>query len=153
MSQLEVKVPPPLIWLGSALVMWAVARFTPAFTHPLAARGGVGVAFVVLGAALAVSGVRAFHRAGTTTNPTAPGTASVVVSTGPFRVTRNPMYLGLLLSLVGWAFYLSNILAVLMLPVFVGYMTRFQILPEERALRQKFGEAYAQYAARVRRWL
>jgi protein-S-isoprenylcysteine O-methyltransferase Ste14 len=63
------------------------------------------------------------------------------------------MYLGFLLALAGWAAYLANAGAALLLPVFVAYLTRFQIIPEERALSAKFGAAFAAYASGVRRWL
>ena len=79
--------------------------------------------------------------------------SALVVSSGVYRVSRNPMYLGFLLALAGWAVYLSNAGAALLLPAFVAYMTRFQIKPEERALLVKFGPEFAQYMSRVRRWL
>jgi protein-S-isoprenylcysteine O-methyltransferase Ste14 len=63
------------------------------------------------------------------------------------------MYLGLLLVLLGFAIWLGNVLAPIMLVAFVLYLTRFQIVPEERVLREKFGEEYAGYMRRVRRWL
>ena len=68
-------------------------------------------------------------------------------------MTRNPMYLGFLLVLLGWAIYLSNVLAFLLLPAFILYMNRFQIYPEEKALASLFGEEFASYKSRVRRWL
>ena len=107
---------------------------------------------VGVGVGLAISGVLTFKRAKTTVNPTTPAAASALVRTGVFRFTRNPMYLGLLLCLVAWAVYLSNALALLIVPLFVLYMNRFQIAPEERALATLFGDAYAAYKREVRRW-
>jgi protein-S-isoprenylcysteine O-methyltransferase Ste14 len=75
------------------------------------------------------------------------------VSGGIYRFTRNPMYLGRLLQLAGWAVFLSNALAALLLPVYVLYINRFQVQPEERALLERFGSEYAAYQQRVRRWL
>jgi protein-S-isoprenylcysteine O-methyltransferase Ste14 len=72
---------------------------------------------------------------------------------GIYRLTRNPMYLGFLSVLFAWAIFLSNALAFVFLPVFVLYMNRFQIKPEEKALRALFGPQFVMYTARVRRWL
>ncbi len=86
-------------------------------------------------------------------NPIKPGAASSLVTGGVFRFTRNPMYLSLLLYLLAWTAYLSNWLALLLVPVFVLYINQLQIKPEERALSALFGSEYASYKARVRRWL
>ena len=86
-------------------------------------------------------------------NPTRPNATSSLVTGGVFRLTRNPMYLSLLLYLLAWAAYLSNWLALLLVPVFVLYINELQIKPEERALSTLFGDEYRSYAARVRRWL
>ncbi len=86
-------------------------------------------------------------------NPTKPSATSSLVTGGVFRLTRNPMYLSLLLYLLAWAAYLSNWLAALLVPLFVVYITELQIKPEERALSALFGAEYASYKARVRRWL
>jgi protein-S-isoprenylcysteine O-methyltransferase Ste14 len=82
-----------------------------------------------------------------------PDAASAVVTGGVFRWSRNPMYLGMLVALAGWAAYLSNALAALLLPAFVAYLNRFQIRPEEQALLARFGPAYSEYMAAVRRWI
>ena len=76
-----------------------------------------------------------------------------MVSTGIYRVTRNPMYLGLSLVLVAWAVFLSSAWALLGVAAFVLYMDRLQIAPEERALSKLFGSEYTAYRAKVRRWL
>ncbi|HEV8366930.1 MAG TPA: isoprenylcysteine carboxylmethyltransferase family protein, partial [Pyrinomonadaceae bacterium] len=75
------------------------------------------------------------------------------VSTGVYRFTRNPMYLGLLLTLLGWAAFLSNPASLLFVPIFVLYINRFQIKPEEQVLSSLFGAEYMAYKSRVRRWL
>jgi protein-S-isoprenylcysteine O-methyltransferase Ste14 len=76
-----------------------------------------------------------------------------VVTSGIYRLSRNPMYLGFLLALAGWTVFLGNIIALALLPLFVAHMNAFQIKPEERALLAKFGPAYAQYMRTTRRWL
>jgi protein-S-isoprenylcysteine O-methyltransferase Ste14 len=97
--------------------------------------------------------VVSFRRAKTTVNPMTPDAASSLVVSGIYRYTRNPMYLGFLLILTGWAALLSNMLALAVLPAFVVFMNRFQISPEERVLASLFPVDYAEYRARVRRWL
>ena len=108
---------------------------------------------VLAGAAASIAGVAAFRRARTTVNPLKPDSASSLVDSGIYRLTRNPMYLGFALALLGWGIFLSNPLSLAMLFVFVGYMNRFQIVPEERALESLFGDAFKAYRSKVRRWL
>jgi protein-S-isoprenylcysteine O-methyltransferase Ste14 len=100
-----------------------------------------------------VAGVLAFRRARTTINPTQPQLTSSLVSSGIYTVTRNPMYVGLLLVLVAWAIVLSSAWALLGPVAYFFYIGRFQIAPEERALATLFGAEYAAYTSRVRRWL
>ncbi len=153
MRALELKIPPGVVFLVLATLMWLLSRAAPAFGFLLAARSTVVFALVGTGIVICALGVISFQRAGTTVNPLKPGTASSLVVSGIYRWTRNPMYLGFLLGLTGWAFSLSNVLAFLFLPVFVLYLNRFQIRPEEEALASVFGEAFVDYQARVRRWL
>jgi protein-S-isoprenylcysteine O-methyltransferase Ste14 len=89
----------------------------------------------------------------TTVNPTRPAAATALVQDGVYRWTRNPMYVGLALGLAGVAVGLSNLGAMVLLPAFVAWIDRFQIVPEERALLAKFAAAFTDYSARVRRWL
>lgn len=152
MNALELKVPPPLVALVTGLLMWLAAKLVPPLALPGVARIAVAVVFAGVGVGLAMSGVLTFRRAKTTVNPTTPAAASALVRTGVFRFTRNPMYLGLLLCLVAWAIILSSVLALLIAPLFVVYMNRFQIAPEERALAALFGDSFAAYKRDVRRW-
>lgn len=153
MLQLELKVPPLLVWLLFAGAMLGVARTAPGLGFALAAGPATALALVATGTALAVAGIVAFRGRRTTVNPLTPDASSSVVSSGVYRISRNPMYLGFLLTLAGWALYLSNAGAALLLPAFGAYMTRYQIRPEERALLAKFGTEYSEYMSRVRRWL
>jgi protein-S-isoprenylcysteine O-methyltransferase Ste14 len=153
MQRLELKVPPVAVVLVIALAMWLASVVAPAFHVSLPWRRGVALALVVSGVAIALSGVISFRRAKTTVNPLKPEAATALVESGIYRFSRNPMYLGFLVALLGWAAYLENVLAALPLPVFVLYMNRYQIVPEERALLACFGETYSVYAARVRRWI
>lgn len=107
----------------------------------------------VLGLLLNLWPKLAFGRAGTTVNPLRPASSRVLVTTGLHRVSRNPMYLGHALLLVAWACWLQHPTALVGVPLYMAYVTRYQILPEERALSTTFGAAYDAYRARVRRWL
>jgi protein-S-isoprenylcysteine O-methyltransferase Ste14 len=153
MHALELKVPPVPLAAVFAAAMFGVSLLTPAATIVIPARMVVSVGLALLGSATALAGVLAFRVNKTTVNPLNPGASSAVVSSGVYRLSRNPMYLGLLLALAAWTIYLSNALAAVFLPAFVAYMNRFQIKPEERALIAKFGPAFAQYMATVRRWV
>jgi protein-S-isoprenylcysteine O-methyltransferase Ste14 len=153
MHWLELKIPPVLVWLVVAGAMLGASYSAPTLSFTLAGSGTIALGLVALGIALAAAGVIAFRRSRTTVNPLTPGASSSVVTGGVYRVSRNPMYLGFLLALAGWAVYLSNAGAAVLVPAFVIYITRFQIKPEERALLAKFGSEFAQYMSRVRRWL
>ena len=153
MSSLELKIPPPVVALCFALLMWLASKLVPPFDLPFGVRVGGAIVLVGAGLAVGIAGVVSFRRARTTINPTKPTATSALVSTGVYRFTRNPMYLGLALYLLGWAVFLSNALAVLFVPLFVSYINRFQINPEERALRALFSGEYTAYMQRVRRWL
>ena len=153
MQFLELKVPPVPLAAVFAAVMFGLSLLAPVATVALPGRTCIAVALALVGVAIALAGVVAFRAHRTTVNPLTPSTSSVVVSSGVYRFSRNPMYLGFLLALAGWAVYLSNVLAALLLPAFVAYMNRCQIKPEERALLAKFGPPFAQYMAAVRRWV
>jgi protein-S-isoprenylcysteine O-methyltransferase Ste14 len=153
MRWLELRVPPLLVWFVFGGAMLGVARWVPALDFELTGASVYALALAVLGVASALAGVLAFRRARTTVNPLTPSATGIVVSDGVYSFTRNPMYLGFLLVLAGWAAELSNVGAALLVPAFVAYMTRFQIKPEERALAAKFGPQFTQYMSRVRRWI
>jgi protein-S-isoprenylcysteine O-methyltransferase Ste14 len=153
MHVLELKVPPLAVVLFTAGLMWLVSWAVPAFQFVFPARNFFAVSFAAAGAVTIALGVASFRRAGTTFNPMKPESSFSLVHSGVYKLTRNPMYLGFLLVLVGWAIFLSNALAFLLLPVFIFYMNRFQIEPEERALTSRFGKEFVAYKSRVRRWL
>ena len=153
MQWLELKIPPVLVWLAVAGAMFGVARIFPSVSFELAGSTAIALALAALGVTVTLAGIAAFRRQRTTVNPLDPSASSSVVSDGVYRFSRNPMYLGFLLILAGWAVYLSNAGAALFLPAFIAYMNLFQIWPEERALLAKFGSEFAQYMSRVRRWL
>jgi protein-S-isoprenylcysteine O-methyltransferase Ste14 len=152
-NALELKVPPLVLVLVLAVAMWFAAMQLPSLAITLPWRHGLAVTISGVGILLILAGGYAFEQAKTTVNPTTPAAASSVVTSGVYRFSRNPMYVGFLLELIGWAIFLSHTLPFLLLPVYVAYMNRFQITPEERALSAKFGDEYEAYKQSVRRWL
>lgn len=146
-------LPPFPVGLVAALAMWAAARQWPRFHVAIPASTQLALALAVLGAVAALAGVVAFRAAGTTVNPLTPGGASAVVRRGVYRLSRNPMYVGLVAGLLGWGLYLSHALALACVPVIAWWLDRFQIAAEEQAMRAKFGQAFDEYAQSVRRWL
>lgn len=153
MTWLDHRIPPPVVGVLIAAVMWTLARATPVLLIPLSLRIIIASLFVVAGLAIAALGVLAFHKSRTTVNPLKPESTSSIVVSGVYQFTRNPMYLGFASVLTGWAIYLAAPAALLGPVLFIAFITRFQIIPEERVLSTKFGREFAAYTARVRRWL
>ena len=153
MKSLELKVPPVLQVLIIAFVMYGLSGLLPNLQVMAFGTNWLAIGLVLVGMALAIMGVLAFKKAQTTVNPHTPEKSASLVTNGIYHYTRNPMYLGMLLVLLGWAFYLSNFAALLVLPIFIIYMSRFQIQPEERFMKQKFSDEYQIYMTKVRRWL
>jgi protein-S-isoprenylcysteine O-methyltransferase Ste14 len=132
--------------------MWALHRWMPLtywIAPPWNRFGGLPA---LVGFAIAVAAIVRFRQARTTTNPMDPGKASRLVTNGVFRISRNPMYLGLELLLIGWAVWLGSASPWLVPPLFAIVITVVQIIPEERALGQRFGDQYLSYQRRVARW-
>ena len=153
MRWLEHRIPPPAVAVLIAAAMWGAARLGLSIDLSPTFRIAVAAGVALVGVAFNVAGMVAFRRAQTTLNPMTPEKASTLVTTGVYRITRNPMYVGGAFVLVSWAVYLSSIPAVLGPLLFVLYVTKLQILPEERALSAMFGGGFDAYRARVRRWL
>jgi protein-S-isoprenylcysteine O-methyltransferase Ste14 len=153
MHVLKLKIPPPLVALVVGVAMWFAAQAAPSCAFILPAHRVLAACVALVGVATSIIGVASFRRAGTSVNPMRPEKATSLVISGIYNLTRNPMYLGLLLVLLAWAVFLSNALAFIALPAFILYMNRFQIGPEETALASVFGPAFAAYKSRVRRWL
>jgi protein-S-isoprenylcysteine O-methyltransferase Ste14 len=153
MKALELKIPPPVVALLIAAAMWGISLATPSAEVSAPIRVVAGIAISLAGVGIAISGAVAFRRAKTTVNPMKPETTSSLVTSGVYRFTRNPMYVGLALVLLAWTAFLSSALALLGPLLFILYISRFQIVPEERVLSVIFGAAYSTYQAKVRRWL
>ncbi len=153
MRTLELRIPPPLVAAIFMFAMWLLPLFPEPAPFDQPVRVTLALLVVVVGQGIAVAGMIAFRRAKTTINPVRANASSSLVSSGIYRLTRNPMYLGWALTLVAWALYLGNMSAIAALPIFVWYITRFQIQPEERILSRLFGPEFASYTAKVRRWV
>ena len=153
MRFLELRIPPPIVGLVIGAGMWTVSRYTASLVIPAGGRLAAALLLAAVGVAVALGGVVSFRRARTTVNPLKPESSAALVSTGVYSFTRNPMYLGMLLVLIAWAVYLASVWALLGPLGFGLYITRFQILPEERVLERLFGKSFADYKQRVRRWL
>lgn len=153
MRFLELKIPPVVIVFLSGLAMWGASNFAPMLDFSFSWSIYLALACLVAGVTICFAGVREFIKAQTTVNPRQPNNASRIVTSGIYRFSRNPMYLGFFFILSGWAIYLSNGLAVAILFGYVAYMNQFQIIPEEKALTAKFGAGFKSYKESVRRWL
>ena len=150
---LELKIPPPVVAALIAGAMWGASFVPPLMDIPRSIRAAAAAILALAGGVFAVAGMISFVLARTTINPMLPESTSALVRSGVYRFSRNPMYVGVLFVLIGWAAYLASAWALLGPVAFVLYMNRFQIAPEERALSALFGPEYAAYASKVRRWL
>lgn len=152
-KMLEKKIPPVAVFLIFSIAMYLIAiadhsRFLETQAIALA-----GIILGALGVLAALVGVIQFKWANTTVNPIVTSDSKDLVTTGIYAFTRNPMYLGLFLLLLGWGLWLASPLAISVSPLFVFYITIFQIRPEEQALLEIFGDKYLRYKKDVRRWL
>lgn len=150
---LENRIPPPLVVVLIGVAMAGLAWITPPVeigSNRQFVAGGLAVA---LGVLVVIQGARTFWRNKTTINPVDIESASALVTSGVFGYSRNPMYVGFTAMLVGWAVCLAAPWALVGPVAFVLFTNRFQIIPEERVMQAKFGQAYEDYRAQVRRWL
>ena len=153
MRYFELRFPPTLVWITVVAAMWVIASLPPLWPPSSSVRLSASAILLIIGIAISQSAIIEFRRAQTTVNPLKPETSTSLVSTGIFARTRNPMYLGMLIGLLAWAVYLASALAWLGPVAFALFITRFQIIPEERVMHSLFGPAFSEYSKRVRRWL
>jgi len=145
------RIPPLALFVVVAALMYLLALGAPILATRY--RYGLGLPPILLGACLAIAGVVQFRRADTTVDPRSPEKASTLVTDGVYEFTRNPMYLGFVLMLGGWVAILASPASIAIVALYAFYLDRVQIPPEEAALKARFGAAFDDYAARVRRWL
>lgn len=146
-----VIAPPPLIFFGTLAVGLILNYFLPFAFLPSGTNLVLGALFIIMGLAIAFSAFITMHRADTPPDPGEPVRALVV--RGPFRFTRNPIYIALALIYLGVTCVFNSLIALALLPIALAIIHFGVILREEKYLTQKFGEAYLQYQARVRRWI
>lgn len=151
-TPLDNRIPPPIVTVVIGLVMAAASLVAPATNLPGIVRYGALGAVMLVGGVFGTRAFAAFAKAKTTINPVDINAASTLVTTGIYGISRNPMYVGLAALLVALALALSNLWLLFGPLLFVAFVTRFQILPEERVMQSKFAD-YAAYRRRVRRWL
>ena len=152
-EKLELKIPPAIVFLICSVLLWGVSVLLPIFNFTLFVQIPLMILFLISGVALVLIAGFKFGQSQTSVNPIQPEKASALVTTGIYRFTRNPMYLGAVFILIAQVFWASNYLACSAVVLFIVYISRFQIQPEERILAQKFGVDYLTYQQKVRRWL
>jgi protein-S-isoprenylcysteine O-methyltransferase Ste14 len=148
-----VRFPPPFVYAGLLLVGYGIHRLWPVALIPKASEwlDPIGGVLVGIGVGVALTAAITFRRAGTHVNPTKP--ATTVVAHGPFRFTRNPMYLSLALVYLGVTALINSLWPLLLFPPVIWIISTFVIAREEAYLERKFGATYLEYKKRVRRWL
>ncbi|ATA72383.1 hypothetical protein CGC49_03155 [Capnocytophaga sp. H4358] len=146
---LDLKIPPIVV-----LSIFSGVIISIPFVFPFYEVKSIWLStiFIISGIVVALMGVWEFRRLKTTVNPTTPEKSSRMVSTGIYRFSRNPMYLGMAFGLVGLVFYFGNCLSWFGVAGFVAYITYFQIIPEEVVLKRIFGKSYEDYCQKTRRW-
>jgi len=153
----KTKVPPPVVTLVFGLIMYSLDAWAP-MSVALSNNAQLLLASIcglllVLSAVVLIPALISFIRHKTTVNPLKPEQASTLVVSGVYRFSRNPMYLAMASTLLAWGLWLFNPLNIAVLALYVWCMNRFQIIPEEEALKAKFGDQFKTYCQKVRRWI
>jgi len=145
------RLPPLLLVLILSISMLVLDRAFPLSRVLTSFAGYPGIGLIVLGIVVILISAGLFRLRNTTLNPF--GEPAAIVQDGLYRFSRNPMYLGMLLVLIGIGLWLGNVIALLLAPVFVAIKTRWHIVREEQLLEARFGSTYRAYRSRVRRWI
>lgn len=146
-----LPLPPPFIVLGFLIAGLIVSALFPIDLLPIAPRISIGGLLVSIGLFIAASAIRLMTRARTPVDPFEP--TSAIVSEGPYRFSRNPIYLALALAYLGIAIALNAVWAIAWWPIMLIVLTQVVIVREEKYLEGKFGAVYTQYKSKVRRWI
>lgn len=152
MKNLELKLPPVVVFFICIGLIWTIDYLLPALVD-ISVSSWIFRALLALGTITAISGVIQFAIQSTSVNPHKPDHASSLVTSGVYRLSRNPMYLGMLIILLTAVLKFGNPFGLIVLPLYVLYMNRFQIIPEEQAMVEKFGDEFTSYCNNVRRWI
>ncbi len=150
---MELKIIPIFQVIIAMVLMTLLQYLFPDFTFINSTTTSLAIIMLALALLIGFFAIYSFRKHDTTVNPTTPEESSQVVDSGIYQFSRNPMYLAMLLALVAYACYLQSPLNVAVCLVFIWYITKYQITPEERMLTKLFGQQYSDYQSRVRRWL
>lgn len=150
---MQLKIPPVIVMLFFGAAMWLIDEYLTVGWFEVSRSRWIALAIVIIGGLFGLLGLIQFYTHSTSIDPHKPDKASHLVTGGIYNLSRNPMYVGLAFLLAGYGFYLGNLLTLLVFPLFVGYMNRYQIIPEEKVMAEKFGDEYLKYKSEVRRWL
>lgn len=153
MDRLENRIPPPVLVIAIAISMYGASLILPLFPVNPVFGFIATLILVAIGSYLIVAGFNSFRLSKTTINPLDPGEATFLVRSGIYRISRNPMYVGMAFLLMSWSLFLSSPYTLFGALVFVLFINRFQIQPEERALTTLFGTEFVRYRIKVSRWL
>ena len=148
---METKIPPPLVTLIFGLSIYFSRELFP--TIEIKYSFYVGIFLLLLGFLILISAVRLFRIDQTTVNPLSPKQATKLVTEGIFKFSRNPMYLGMACVLASLAMFFNIIGGIVCIALFCAYITKFQIVPEEKAMLDLFSEDFNQYKQTTRRWI
>ena len=150
---LEHKIPPPIVMLTSLAGVYLSSQTSSLSALTIEAPLWLSIATAVLGLGIMLSGALEFRKAKTTVNPLNPEQASELVISGVFKITRNPMYLGMSLIIIAASLALGNLIGLAWMMGFMLYIQVFQIKPEEKAMHKLFGDSFADSCQQVRRWI
>jgi len=150
---MKTTIPPPILGMIIGVGMWFVDDLLPNYSIQFIGQGYLAILLGLIGLSIDIISVLAFFKAKTTINPLSPEKTNTLVINGLYRISRNPMYLGMLLMLIAWCLWLGNPVNLLLVGLFVIVINTLQIIPEESVLQKHFGQQYIDYKNRVRRWL
>ena len=148
---METKIPPPLVTLVFGMSIYFSREMFPAIEIQYSLY--LGIFLLLSGFFILVSAVRLFRKDETTVNPLSPEQATKLVTDGIFKYSRNPMYLGMAIVLSSIAVFFNLLGGIILIALFCAYITKFQIIPEERAMRDLFSDDFDKYIKETRRWV
>ena len=150
---MELKIIPVVQVIIAMILMTMIQTTMPSFAYTMLFSTYLASSLTLIGVTIGILAIYCFRKHQTTVNPTKPESSSKVVNSGIYHYSRNPMYLAMLLALIAYGFYLENLLTFLVCVVFIWYISKYQITPEERILNELFGQEYQSYCKQVRRWI
>ena len=148
---LKNKIPPPIVTLVFAALIYFSSEWSPSIVF--LGQNLISLFLMMLGFLVLLIAISAFIKLKTTINPLKPEAATSLITTGIFKLSRNPMYLGMLLLIISLWIKTGDVLGFILVAGFIAYLNYFQIFPEEQAMKRLFSDKYKTYCQQVRRWL